>query len=140
MASAAEIVSLLKLEPHPEGGFYRQTFADAVDGDRARSTAIYYLLEGGARGRWHQVDSAEVWHFYDGAPLRLTMSADGKSKTDVVLGLDLAAGEGRRSSCRVDTGGQRRALAVGACRLHGGAGFEFDRFEMAPEGWEPGGG
>lgn len=141
MASAAEIVSLLKLEPHPEGGFYRQTFADAVDGDRARSTAIYYLLEGGAQGRWHRVDSAEVWHFYDGAPLRLTMSADGKSKTDVVLGLDLAAGE--RPQIVVPRGYWQAAESLGEWALAGctvAPGFEFDRFEMAPEGWEPGGG
>ena len=56
--TAEEIIQRLGLEPHPEGGFYRQTFADVLaDGGRAYSTAIYYLLEGGVQGRWHRVDS-----------------------------------------------------------------------------------
>ena len=56
MSSAAEIIRLLDLEPHPEGGHYRQTFCDArtVDGERAASTAIYFLLARGERSHWHR--------------------------------------------------------------------------------------
>ncbi len=81
--SAAEIVRLLDLAPHPEGGFYRETFRDpaAVDG-RAVSTAIYYLLPAGQTSAWHRVDAAEVWHFYAGAPLELSQAdASGRSVT-----------------------------------------------------------
>ena len=76
---AAEIVALLGLKPHPEGGFYKETYRDAmVDGDgRAASTAIYYMLGVGEVSEWHRVDAAEVWHWYGGAPMVITLSPDG---------------------------------------------------------------
>lgn len=71
--TADEVVRLLELGPHPEGGFYRETFRDAAAGSNARahSTAIYFLLPEGVISRWHRVDAAEAWHWYAGAPLRL---------------------------------------------------------------------
>ena len=71
--TADEIIRLLDLKPHPEGGRYRQTFRDAraVDGARAASTAIYFLLARGERSHWHRVDAVEVWHFYAARRLRL---------------------------------------------------------------------
>ncbi|MBI1980773.1 MAG: cupin domain-containing protein [Methylocystis sp.] len=74
--STQEVVRLLDLAPHPEGGFYRQTFRDSssVGGGRAASTAIYYLLSGGGVSAWHRVDAAEVWHFYAGATLELKIA------------------------------------------------------------------
>jgi predicted cupin superfamily sugar epimerase len=138
--TAAEIVALLGLEPHPEGGWYRQTFADALEnGGRAWSTAIYYLLEGHAAGRWHRVDSAEVWHWYAGAPLRLTTSADGQSMASSVLGPELKSGE--RPQISVAGGHWQSAQTLGDWTLVGctvAPGFEFRHFEIAPEGWEPG--
>lgn len=80
LLSTDAIIRALKLEPHPEGGFYRQTFQDAKDGERGHSTAIYYLLEKGQRSHWHRViDAVEVWHYYAGAPLALRLSMDGKN-------------------------------------------------------------
>jgi predicted cupin superfamily sugar epimerase len=79
--SAADVISLLALEPHPEGGHYRETFRDprTVDG-RAISTAIYFLLARGQRSHWHRIDAVEVWHHYAGAPLALSLfGADGTS-------------------------------------------------------------
>jgi predicted cupin superfamily sugar epimerase len=138
--TAAEIVALLQLEPHPEGGWYRQTFADLPSsGGRARSTAIYYLLEGGPAGRWHRVDSAEVWHWYAGAPLALAMSVDGHTRSVAVLGSDLAAGE--RPQAVVAPGHWQSARSLGEWTLVGctvAPGFEFEHFEMAPDGWQPG--
>jgi uncharacterized protein len=138
--TAAEIVALLGLEPHPEGGWYRQTFADApAAGGRAHSTAIYYLLEGGPAGRWHRVDSAEVWHWYAGAPLTLTMSADGQTSTEATLGPDLTAGE--RPQIVIPPGDWQSARSLGKWTLVGctvAPGFEFAHFEMAPQGWAPG--
>jgi uncharacterized protein len=69
--SAADVIKLLGLRPHPEGGHFHEIFRDArtVDGKRAASTAIYYLLARGERSHWHKVDAVEVWHFYGGGQL-----------------------------------------------------------------------
>ena len=92
--TAEWLIAELGLERHPEGGWYRQTFKDdESNGGRAFSTAIYFLLEGNDLSRWHRVDAAETWHFYAGAPLRLTISADGQSADSHVLGTDFAAGQ-----------------------------------------------
>lgn len=137
--NAKDIVDLLRLEPHPEGGYYKQTFADTASSGRAYSTAIYYLLEGGPAGRWHRVDSAEVWHYYAGAPLRLTTSPDGISTTEQILGQDLMAGE--RPQVVIPRGEWQSAQSLGNWTLVGctvAPGFEFQYFEMAEEGWKPG--
>ncbi len=138
--TAEEIVALLRLEPHPEGGWYRQTFADApAAGGRAHSTAIYYLLEGGAAGRWHRIDSAEVWHWYAGEPMALTTSPDGRTTSRATLGPALASGE--RPQAVVPPGHWQSAQSLGDWTLVGctvAPGFEFAHFEMKPEGWEPG--
>ncbi len=77
MQSADEIIETLALAPHPEGGYFRETFRDAHGADgRAASTAIYYLLKAGQRSHWHRVDAAEIWHFYAGAPLVLSIKTD----------------------------------------------------------------
>ena len=89
--NAEAIINKLKLEPHPEGGFFRETFRDDSGSDRARSTAIYYLLKKGERSHWHRVDAAEVWHWYAGAPLELNLSVDGQSISVKKLGNNLAA-------------------------------------------------
>ena len=76
MLSAAEVMRLLDLKPHPEGGHFRETFRDPrkVDGARAASTVAYFLLARGERSHWHKVDAVEVWHYHAGAPIRLAMS------------------------------------------------------------------
>src|SRR5258706_11780058 len=91
--TADEIIRALHLKPHPEGGHFRETFRDAsVKDGRASSTAIYYLLKAGETSHWHRVDAAEVWHFYSGDPLELSLSSDGILTERQVLGLDLAPG------------------------------------------------
>ena len=75
--SAADVIRLLGLQPHPEGGHFRETFRDpGADDDRAISTAIYFLLAKGERSHWHRIDAAEVWHYYAGAPLVLEMAEE----------------------------------------------------------------
>ena len=68
--SADEIIRLLDLQPHPEGGYFRETFRDPARDARGRavSTLIYFLLGAGQVSRWHKVDATEVWHFYPGRP------------------------------------------------------------------------
>lgn len=132
--TAAEIVALLDLAPHPEGGWYRQTFRDPAGPEgRGASTAIYFLLEAGQESRWHRVDAAEVWHFHAGAPLLLTIGT-----VEHRLGVDLAAGE--RPQAVVPAGAWQKARSRGAWTLVGctvAPGFEFAGFEMAPEGVDP---
>ena len=131
--SPAEIIALLGLERHPEGGWYKQTFVDEVAGGRAHSTLIYYLLERGDRSAWHRVDSAEVWHWYAGAPLELRVG-----KSILALGNDLVAGQ--RPQGVVPRGEWQSALSLGEWTLVGctvAPGFEFAHFEMAPKGFEP---
>jgi predicted cupin superfamily sugar epimerase len=67
--SAQDVIRLLDLRPHPEGGHFRETFRDrrTIDGGRAASTAIYFLLARGERARWHRVDAVETWHWYAGS-------------------------------------------------------------------------
>src|SRR5262249_31126241 len=93
--SAAEVIRLLDLQPHPEGGHYRQTFCDprTIEG-RAASTAIYFVLARGERSHWHRVDAVEIWHFHAGAPLALKIAASERGPVEhITLGADLAAGE-----------------------------------------------
>ena len=92
---APAVARLLDLQPHPEGGHYRETFRDprADASGRAASTAIYYLLGVGETSEWHRVDAAEVWHFYAGAPLVITMSPNGHDAESHHLGPDLAGGQ-----------------------------------------------
>ena len=136
--AAKDVIFTLGLERHPEGGWYAQTFEDddKVDG-RARSTAIYYLLEAGDRSHWHRVDAAEVWHFYAGAPLHLQIS-DGNSVELHRLGADLQAGE--RPQVVVPPDAWQSAESTGAWTLVGctvAPGFRFSGFELAAEGWSP---
>lgn len=140
MSRAREIIETLGMQPHPEGGWYVETWRD-VDGPdgRARSTAIYYLLEAGQRSHWHRVDALEVWHWHAGSPLALGISEDGVTRRSLRLGPDVPGGE--RPQGIVPTGAWQSARSTGDWTLVGctvAPGFEFSGFEMAPEGWEPG--
>jgi hypothetical protein len=112
--TAAEIIRILDLRPHPEGGHYRETFRDpATAGNgRSASTAIYFLLRAGEISRWHRVDAAEAWHWYAGASLSLAIVESG-TRRDVRLGTDLAAGERPQRWCRRTPGSRRRASGPG---------------------------
>ena len=139
--TAAEIIRLLSLQPHPEGGHYRETFRDRAGRalGRSHSTAIYFLLQAGEVSRWHRVDAAEVWHWYAGASLLLAI-ADDAGRRDIRLGTDLAIGE--RPQAVVPADAWQQAQSLGAWTLVGctvAPGFEFAGFEMAPPGSEPGG-
>jgi predicted cupin superfamily sugar epimerase len=134
--NAEEVIRLLGLTPHPEGGFYAETFRPAgAGGGRGASTAIYYLLREGEVSAWHRVrDADEVWHHYSGAPLELRIERE-----TVRLGSDLLAGE--RPQAVVPAGAWQTARALGGWALVGctvAPAFQFSSFEMAPAGWEPG--
>src|SRR5215213_4468430 len=111
--AAADIIRLLDLKPHPEGGHFRETFRDAriVDG-RAASTAIYFLLARGERSHWHRVDAVEVWHYHAGSPLALEIALDDNAPVErMTLGSNLAAGE--RPQAVVPAGAWQAAASLG---------------------------
>lgn len=139
-ATAAEIIATLGMARHPEGGWYAETFRDtSVPNERGHSTAIYFLLEKGDVSAWHRVkDAAEVWHFYAGAPLELTICREGGDSETRRLGPDLAAGE--RPQLVVPAGWWQTARSLGDWTLVGctvAPGFDFAQFELAPAGWQP---
>ena len=133
---ADEIIATLGLEPHPEGGWYRQTYRDDA------SSAIWFLLRTGERSHWHRVHgSSEIWHHYQGDPLALAFERDGQIVTER-LGSDIPAGEwpqlvgppGAWQSTDPVAGGTYGYTLVG-CTV--APPFHFENFELAPEGWAP---
>jgi predicted cupin superfamily sugar epimerase len=137
--TAADIIARLELKPHPEGGHFRETFRDPrLDANgRSVSTAIYFLLARGERSHWHRIDAVEVWHFYAGSPLTLQVS-DGEGRRVITLGSDLAAGEVPQAI--VPAHAWQAAESTGDWTLVGctvAPGFDFAKFELAPNGWTP---
>jgi len=130
--TAEDIIAQLDLAPHPEGGFYRQTWA-ADNAGRATGTCIYFLLKEGQASHWHAVDAVEIWHFYAGAPLILSLadSLEGPA-TDHMLGPDLIAGQAPQIIVPKDH--WQMAATTGAWTLVGctvSPGFQFDGFTLA---------
>ena len=136
--TADEVIRALGLKPHPEGGHYAETHRiPSGDGERSPGTAIYYLLGRGDCSHWHRVDATEIWHFYSGAPLELSLSP-GKGVERCALGPDLSLGQ--RPQVVVPPGRWQSARSLGDWTLVGctvSPGFEFSGFELAPPGWNP---
>ncbi|WP_281982265.1 cupin domain-containing protein [Thalassorhabdomicrobium marinisediminis] len=135
--TAQEIIARLNLAPHPEGGYYRQTW-QADDGPRPSGTCIYFLLERDRPSHWHRVDAVEIWHYYAGAPLVLRLAeADAGPKREVLLGPDLTAGQEPQAIVPKDH--WQAAATTGDWTLVGctvSPGFRFEGFELAPEGFD----
>jgi len=142
MRTSEEIRRILDLTPHPEGGYFRETFRDSheTNGGRAASTAIYFLLEAGQVSRWHRVDAVEVWHFYAGDPLELAIaSTESEAPRPLILGNDITTGQ--RPQIVVPARHWQRAKSLGQWTLVGctvAPGFTFDGFEMASPTFSPG--
>lgn len=137
--TADEIVSRLGLQPHPEGGHYRETFRDTrtIEGGRAASTAIYFLLARHEKSHWHRVDAVEIWHYHTGDALTLRVADDSGERT-IKLGADLASGE--QPQVIVPANAWQAAESTGnwtlvSCTV--APGFDFRTFELAPPGWSP---
>jgi len=137
--TAADIIAQFKLQPHPEGGHYRETFRDPrTDANgRSVSTAILFLLARGERSHWHRVDAAEIWHHYAGGALLLEIVEDGHRQS-VRLGSDLATGETPQAI--VPAHAWQAAHPTGAWTLVGctvAPGFDFAGFELAKPDFVP---
>lgn len=141
MPQAAAIVESLKLAPHPEGGWYRETFrAPATDGGRSAVTAIHFLLEAGQQSHWHRVDADEIWCWHAGGVIDLGV-APGAGGAPVWrrLGGDVLGGHAPQTV--VPAGDWQAARAATSWALVScvvAPGFDFAGFEMAPPGWTPG--
>ncbi len=137
--SAADIIARLSLQPHPEGGYFRETFRDTsrTEDGRSVSTAIYFLLARGESSHWHRIDAVEIWHYYAGSALTLRI-ADAQGERTIVLGPDLAAGEMLQAI--VPPNAWQAAASTGDWTLVGctvAPGFDFATFELAPKDWMP---
>ncbi|MFC0687090.1 cupin domain-containing protein [Novosphingobium clariflavum] len=140
----SRIIARLGLEPHPEGGWYRQTWraeaaTEGQDG-RPTATAIYFLLEEHQRSHWHRVDGAELWFWHAGAPVALlTAPGDSGPVTRTVLGPQVLDGEAGQAL--VPTGHWQASEPIGGWALVScvvSPGFHFGGFELAAPGWAPG--
>jgi len=137
---ADQVITVLGLRSHPEGGWYRETWREPVaDSERPASTAIYYLLRAGERSHWHRVDATETWYFHAGDPLMLETATPAAGRVDEhLLGADLATNQ--RPQAIVPANYWQRARPLGAWTLVSctvAPGFRFDGFELAPPGWQP---
>jgi len=131
--TAAELIARLGLAPHPEGGWYRQTWRATADhGQRPSGSAIYYLLTEVEVSRRHRVDAAEIWHYYRGAPIELRIAAPGGADEIHLLGPDIE--HGQVPQVLVPVGDWQEARSLGAFSLVGctvSPAFEFSGFELA---------
>jgi predicted cupin superfamily sugar epimerase len=140
-----ELIKALDLAPHPEGGWYRETWrAEATDGARAAASAVLYVIQPGQRSHWNRVDAHEIWLWHAGDPLDVSVAAsDAGSARTVRLGVDVGAGE--QPQLAIPAGHWQSAAPAGgpagytliSCIV--APAFEFAGFELAPPGWEPGG-
>ena len=135
------LIDALGLEPHPEGGRFRETWrAPAQDGERAGGTAIYFLLDHAERSHWHRVDAAEIWLWHGGHALDLSTAPDNEGPVETIrLGPDIAGGERPQhviAPVHWQAAHAPRGWALVSCIVV--PGFEFSGFTLAPEGWSPG--
>jgi hypothetical protein len=137
--TASDVIAMLRLEAHPEGGHFREIYRDRPpQGERGACTSIYYLLATGERSHWHRIDAIEIWHWYAGAPLQLSIHAPGAPTNTVLLGNDLA--NGQRPQAIVPVAAWQSAQPTGDWTLVGctvAPAFQFEGFELAPEDWQP---
>ena len=142
MDDAEAIIEKLGLAPHPEGGYFFETFRDSEGPEgreeRGHSTVIYYLLKAGDLSHWHRVDAVEAWFWQAGAPLELHIAQDGSPAECLVMGRDILGGQ--KPQGIVPRNAWQSARSLGAWTLVScmvAPGFLFEGFELAPQGWSP---
>ena len=138
--SADQVIEALGLEPHPEGGHFKEVYRHAApDGTRGAVTTIYFLLRAGERSHWHRVlDADEIWCWHAGAPLELSIHGEGGPRETHTLGMDLRSDQ--RPQAVVPTNAWQAAKSLGDWTLVGcqvAPAFEFSGFELAEPGFEP---
>jgi uncharacterized protein len=138
-AAADAVIAALGLRPHPEGGWFTETWrAPEIDGQRPAGSAILYLLQAGERSHWHTVDASEVWQYAAGDALEVSVWDEAGPVVRHRLGGDVVAGD--RPQVVVPAKAWQAARPLGGWTLVGcivAPAFEFDGFRLAPDGWEP---
>ena len=134
-----QVRSALELQPHPEGGHYRELWRDVPEnGGRGAASSILFLLAEGERSHWHRIDATEIWIWLAGAPLLLELcERDGKRKS---VRLGAAANDGEAFQDIVTPQAWQAASSLGAWTLVScivAPAFQFEGFELAPSGWSP---
>jgi predicted cupin superfamily sugar epimerase len=140
MESHHAVTTALGMRPHPEGGWFVETWrAKSIPGERPTGSAILYLLAADERSEWHRVDAAEIWQWSAGEALELRIWAEGDARLTVLrLGGGVTAGE--TVQVVVPAGAWQSARPLGAWALVGcivTPAFEYEGFELAPPNWEP---
>lgn len=142
MNNAKDLITQLALQPHPEGGWYRETWRQEAEGlPRGHVTGILFLLEQGQKSHWHRIDASELWIFNAGSPLTLSTArgVEGEERLpDIRLGADILSGEqvqhlyapGEWQAARAANGWTLVSCIVSP-------GFEFSGFELAAPDWQP---
>jgi len=139
-----ELVSQLNLEPHPEGGFFRETYrsnslvpntvlGESYEGDRNYGTGIYFLLTADTFSAFHQIEQDELWFFHQGDPIELHVVSPGGKHEKFIIGNDLKNGESPQVvvpgkswfAARVEGSG---AYALVSCTVS--PGFDFRDFVL----------
>lgn len=138
---ARALIDRLALQPHPEGGWYRETWrADAEPGARAGATAIHFLLEQGQRSHWHRVDAAEIWLWHAGSALLLSTAPGDDGPVEALrLGGDVLLGEVPQhviAPYHWQAAQADRGWALVSCIV--APAFEFSGFILAEPDWAPG--
>ena len=140
MDQADKIIKNLNLMPHPEGGFFSQTYLDDEDFklERKIASVIYFLLKYDQYSHWHKVDATEYWFWHAGSPLSLTVSPDGHDASSVQLGPNVLIGQ--KPHFVVKKNWWQTAVSMGEWSLVSCVvtpAFTFDGFELAEEHWRP---
>lgn len=143
MTCANELIDRLDLQPHPEGGWFRETWrAPSAPGERAQATLIHFLLQSDRNSHWHQVDAAEIWLWHAGNPVELKVSEPDSGEVErIVLGPDLLGGHVAQHVIHPHDWQAAKPLAgnydfsLVSCVVS--PGFEFEGFTLAPPEWRP---
>ena len=141
-AVASAVVARLDLQPHPEGGWYKESWRGSAEreGERGTGTTILFLLDEGQRSRWHRIDATEIWFYHAGAALRLFTASSEQTGgiREHRLGPDVLAGD--EVQYVIPPGEWQSAHAVEGWSLVSCVvvpAFEFSGFELAEKGWQP---
>ena len=135
MNDPEELIKKLNMTPHPEGGYFAESFRDKDN----NVSLIYYLLKKNQRSHWHRLTKNEILHFYLGDPMSIYVSEDGNKSTSKILGNNIIGGQNMHLI--VKAGSWFSMKSNGNFSLIGCAvapGFEYSDFELAPKNWEPG--
>ena len=135
MSEIEKLIHKLCMKPHPEGGYFSESFRDQEN----NVSLIYYLLKKGQRSHWHRLTKNEILHFYKGDPLSVHVSKDGKRSYTEILGDNIDSKENMHVI--INAGSWFSMVSCGEYSLIGctvAPGFNYSDFELAPKNWEPG--